>query len=289
MSTQILEDNTLFSISSDSAIVKYNGEMNSRLLFQIPNFIITTMDIKAIYFSINTAVIPASFFNVNATNNTIVLNDETYYFTQGNYNITQLVTMMNTRLPTGYYFEYNSLNNRLRLISPVLSWSIQRTQCTCYRLIGWNNVEDITFTDSNQYLSPNVVNLLTVPRIFIRSSSINCGNYSDETESSDVLGVIPNTACLNGVIHFTNFNGVSHMVSEDVTNFDINITDDDKNPIDFQGCPVYITFNIKTIREVTKPPSFQDMFKTASSDLEIYNSMKTLQEQPFYIHGQKYI
>jgi hypothetical protein len=155
-------------------------------------------------------------------------------------------------------------------------------------LVGWNNVDDITFTESNQYLSPNVVNLLTVPRIFIRSTSINCGNYSDETESSDVLGVIPNTACLNGIIHFTNFNGVSHMVSNDVTNFDINITDDDKNLIDFQGCPVYITFNIKTVREVTKPPTFQDMFKTANSDLEVYNAMKTIQEQPFYIHGQKY-
>jgi hypothetical protein len=289
MSTQILEDNTLFSISSDSAIVKYNGEMNSRLLFQIPNFINTTQDIKAIYFSINTAVIPASFFNVNSTNQTIVLNNQTYYFTQGNYNITQLVTMMNGILPAGYYFEYESLINRLRLNSPVLSWSIQRTQCTCYRLIGWNNAEDITFTASDQYLGPNAVNLLTVPRIFVRSTSINCGNYSDETESSDVLGVIPNTACLNGVIHFTNFNGVSHMVSDDVTNFDINLTDDDKNLIDFQGCPVYITFNIKTIREVTKPPTFQDMFKTASSDLEIYNSMKTIQQQPFFIHGQKYL
>lgn len=288
MSNQILEDNTLFSISSDSAIVKYNGEMNSRLLFQIPNFINTTQDIKAIYFSINTAVIPASFFNVNSANQTIVLNNVSYYFTQGNYNITQLVTMANGILPAGYTFTYNSISNRLQLNSPVSSWSIQLTQCTCYRLVGWNNVENITFTSNNTYLAPNVVNLLTVPRIFVRSSSINCGNYSDETESSDVLGVIPNMACLNGVIHFTNFNGVSHMVSEDVTNFDVNLTDDDKNLIDFQGCPVYITFNIKTIREVIKPPSFQDMFKTASSDLEVYNSLKTIQEQPIYINSQRY-
>lgn len=289
MSSQILEDNTLFSISSDSAIVKYNGEMNSRLLFQIPNFIQMQNDIKAIYFSINTAVIPASFFNVNSANQTIVLNNQTYYFTQGNYNITQLVTMMNGILPAGYSFEYESLINRLRLNSPVLSWSIQRTKSTCYRLVGWNNVEDITFTASNQYLSPNVVNLLTIPRIFIRSTSINCGNYSDETESSDVLGVIPNTACINGVVHFTNYNGVSHLVSNDVVNFDINITDDDKNLIDFQGCPVYITFNIKTIREITKPPSFQEMFKTANEDLAVYNSLKTVEQQPIYIHGQKYI
>ena len=110
-SIQVLEDNTLFSVSSDSAILKFNGEMNSKLLFQIPNFIQMQNDIKAIYFSINTAVIPASFFNVNSINQTIVINNQTYYFTQGNYNITQLVTMMNGILPAGYYFEYNSTSN----------------------------------------------------------------------------------------------------------------------------------------------------------------------------------
>lgn len=279
MSVQILEDNTLFSVSSDSAILKLNGQMNSKLLFQIPNFIQMQNDIQAIYFSINTAVIPASFFNVNSTNNLIYINNQQYGFTQGNYNITQLLTMMNTRLPTGYYFEYNSITNRLQLFSPVLSWSIQPTQSTCYRLIGWNNTEDFIFSARDQYQSPNAVNLLTVPRVFIRSSTINTGSYSDETESFDVLGVIPNTACLNGVIHYSNFNGIDHLVNRDVINFDVFLTDDERQLIDFQGCPVYLTFNIKTIREVVKPPSFQEMYKNANEDLAQMNSLKSLEPQ----------
>jgi hypothetical protein len=286
MSSQIVEDNTLFSVSSDSAILKYNGQMNSRLLFQIPNFINTTADIKATFFSINTAVIPASFYNVSTFNNAIYINNQKYLFNTGNYNITQLLTMMNTRLPTGYYFEYDQITNRLQLFSPVLSWSIQPTQSTCYRLIGWNNTEDFVFTARDQYASPNVVNLLTTPRIFVRSSTIDCRNYSDESESSDILGVIPNTACLNGVIHFVNYNGVNHLVSKDVINFDLQLTDDEKNLIDFQGCPIYITFNIKTIREVIKPPTFQDMFKQANTDLEIYNAEKAIQPQKIYLASE---
>jgi hypothetical protein len=279
MSVQLQEDNTLFSISSDSAILKYNGSMNSRLLFQIPNFIITSPDIQAIYFSINSAIIPASFYNINSTNNLIFINNQQYGFNLGNYNITQFLTMANTKLPTGYYFEYNSITNRLQLFAPVLDWSIQPTKSTCYRLIGWDNTEDFTFTMRDQYLSPNVVNLLTTPRIFIRSTSIYTGNYSDETESSDVLGVIANNACLNGIIHFINYNGINHLINNDIINFDINITDDDKNLIDFQGCPIYITFNIKTIREIQKPPSFQEMFKNMNEELSIYNSLKSIQPQ----------
>jgi len=279
MSVTIQEDNTLFSISSDSAILKFNGSMNSRLLFQIPNFIITSPDIQAIYFSINSAIIPASFYNVNSTNNLIFINNQQYGFNLGNYNITQFLTMANTKLPTGYYFEYNSISNRLQLFAPVLDWSIQPTKSTCYRLIGWNNDEDFIFTMRDQYLSPNVVNLLTTPRIFIRSTSIYTGNYSDETESSDVLGVIANNACLNGVIHFINYNGINHLINNDIINFDINITDDDKNNIDFQGCPIYITFNIKTIREIQKPPSFVEMFKNMNEELSIYNSLKSIEPQ----------
>lgn len=286
MSSQIVEDNTLFSISSDSAILKYNGEMNSRLLFQIPNFINTTADIQATFFSINTAIIPASFYNVTSFNNIIYINEQKYYFTVGNYNITQLLTMMNASLPTGYYFEYNSITNRLQLFAPVLDWSIQPTQSTCYRLIGWNNNEDFVFSYRDQYQSPNVVNLLTTPRIFIRSSTIDCRNYSDESESSDILGVIPNTACLNGVIHFVNYNGISHLVSKDVINFDLQITDDEKNLIDFQGCPIYITFNIKTIREIIKPPTFQDMFKQVNTELENYNAQKSIQPQKIYLASE---
>jgi hypothetical protein len=279
MTTHLVEDNTLFSISSDSAILKNNGEMNSRLLFQIPNFIITTPDIQSIYFSINTAIFPASFYNVNKTNNIISINQQIYYFNTGNYNITQFITMANTRLPTGYSFVYNSITNRIQLFSPVLSWTLECTQSTCYRLIGMDNSVDITFDMRDQILFPNAVNLLTTPRLFVRSTAINTGNYSDETESSDVLGVIPNTACLNGVIHFVNYNGINHLVSNDVINFDISITDDEKNAIDFQGCPIYITFNIKTVREVIKPPSFVEMFKNINEDLANYNSMKSIEPQ----------
>ena len=120
---------------------------------------------------------------------------------------------------------------------------------------------------------------MNIPRIFIRSSAIDAGNYSDETASNDVLAVIPNTACINGVIHYTNFNGVKHLVEmQNLSNFDIFITDDDKNEIDFLGSPVFFTVNITIRKEVIKPPTFDKVFNKAL-ELQAYNSMKSLEKQ----------
>ena len=54
----IIEDNILFSMSSTSAVVKLNGEKNSRMVFNIPNMIHMTPNITDIWFSVNSAVIP---------------------------------------------------------------------------------------------------------------------------------------------------------------------------------------------------------------------------------------
>jgi len=278
----IIEDNILFSMSSDSAVVKYNGSKNSRLQFNIPNMIHMTPNITDIWFSVNSAVIPASFYNINSNNNKIKIGSNTYTIAVGNYNINELITAINTIINTAILVSlaYNSITNKTTITNNGgTSQVITLSASTLLWVLGFEREYTITLTTLTSSTSPNCVNLLNIPRIFIRSSAIDAGNYSDETESQDVLAVIPNTACINGVIHYTNFNGIKHLVElQNLSNFDIFISDDERREIDFNGVPVFFTINITLRKEVIKPPTFNKVFSRAL-ELQAYNSMKSLDEQ----------
>lgn len=285
MSVELVEDNKLFSLSSDSAIVKLNGSNNSRLIFNIPHFIHLDSDIKQIFFSVNSAVIPASFYNINSYNNKIKIGSNVYTIAQGNYNINDLITAINAQINTALLVSvaYNSITNKATITNNGgTSQVIILSSSPLLWVLGFEKEYTITLTTLTSSVAPNCVNLLNIPRIFIRSSEINVGNYSDETESNDVLAVIPNTACVNGVIHYTNFNGVKHLVDlQNLSNFSIIITDDERRELEFNGVPIYFTFNITTIKEVISPPTFEFQFKKAL-ELQQYNSVKSLEREIYY-------
>ena len=286
-SYHIIEDNILFSMSSDSAVVKLNGEKNSRMVFNIPNMIHMTPNITDIWFSVNSAVIPSSFYNINSSNNKIKIGSTIFSITEGNYNINDLITAINTQTNTALLVSlaYNSITNNTTITNNGgTSQVITLSASTLLWVLGFERQYTITLTTLTSSTSPNCVNLLNIPRLFIRSSAIDAGNYSDETESQDVLAVIPNTACINGVIHYTNFNGIKHLVElQNLSNFDIFITDDDRNEIDFNGVPVFFTINITLRKEVIKPPTFDKVFNKAI-ELQAYNSIRSLDKQKIYLN-----
>ena len=286
-SYHIIEDNILFSMSSTSAVVKLNGSKNSRMVFNIPNMIHMTPNITDIWFSVNSAVIPSSFYNINSSNNKIKIGSTIFSITEGNYNINDLITAINTQTNTALLVSlaYNSTTNKTTITNNGgTSQVITLSASTLLWVLGFERQYTITLTTLTSSTSPNCVNLLNIPRIFIRSSAIDAGNYSDETESQDVLAVIPNTACINGVIHYTNFNGVKHLVElQNLSNFDIFITDDDRNEIDFNGVPVFFTINITLRKEVIKPPTFDKVFNKAI-ELQAYNSIRSLDKQKIYLN-----
>lgn len=283
----IIEDNILFSMSSTSAVVKLNGSKNSRMVFNIPNMIHMTPNITDIWISINSAVIPSSFYNINSNNNKIKIGSTIFSITEGNYNINDLITTINTQTNTALLmlFSYNSITNKTTVTNNGgTSQVITLSSSPLLWVLGFENQYTITLTTLTSSTSPNCVNLLNIPRLFIRSSAIDAGNYSDETESQDVLAVIPNTACINGVIHYTNFNGIKHLVElQNLSNFDIFITDDDRNEIDFNGVPIFFTINITLRKEVIKPPTFDKLLSKAL-ELQAYNSIRSLDKKKIYLN-----
>ena len=83
--------------------------------FNLPNLEIP--DGYHIYLSVNQCSIPYSFYNINNNNssislyNLVSLTTSNYTLEIGNYNINNLISILNNNL-IGYTFTYNSINNK---------------------------------------------------------------------------------------------------------------------------------------------------------------------------------
>ena len=94
----------LFNISSKNTSL--NDSFKSKLSISLPDLSFHEK-IENIYFSIQHAEIPNSFYVVNYTNNIIIINSISYTICVGNYNANTLITAIKLLLPT-YTITYNN-------------------------------------------------------------------------------------------------------------------------------------------------------------------------------------
>ena len=91
-----------------------------------------------IYVSVQHAVIPFTFYNINSSNNTLNYNINDNIFTviipEGNYNINNLKTYLSTAMG-GFTIVYNSINNRFTFTHSTNNFIILSSS-TCLSLIG---------------------------------------------------------------------------------------------------------------------------------------------------------
>jgi hypothetical protein len=98
----------IFNISSKNTSL--NDSFKSKLGISLPDLSFHEK-IENIYFSVQHAEIPNSFYVVNYTNNVIVINSVSYQIPVGNYNANNLITALLLLIPT-YTITYNSITNR---------------------------------------------------------------------------------------------------------------------------------------------------------------------------------
>jgi hypothetical protein len=95
------------------------------------------------------AVIPYSFYNVNATNNilkyvmrlpdTSTTAVQTITIPYANYNITTLIAKLKQLMDSGFTITYNSSTNKINISHNANTfWFLPGT--TCYELLGMNEI-----------------------------------------------------------------------------------------------------------------------------------------------------
>jgi hypothetical protein len=246
----------IFNISSKNTSL--NDSFKSKLSISLPDLTFHEK-IENIYFSVQHAEIPNSFYVVNYTNNIIVINSISYTIPVGNYNANTLITALILLLPT-YTITYNSITNRYTF-NNTSSFTINSSS-TCKNIIGLGNVNQSSI--SNSLTLPYSVNFVPLPRINLKSNFFHFNNFNGVDYSNDLFLSIQNNTNPNSMIHYLNQTGIKFKVEDkNITNFIISITDDDGNYINFnnQDTRISLQIDIEYISNINNSLTFSDLLK----------------------------
>jgi hypothetical protein len=233
-------------LNSDDAIKYYAG--NSFCEFNIRNFEISSQ--CTIYLSVNHAVIPYSFYNVNSSNNTLnyILNDgatQTVTLSPGNYGIIALLNHLRTLLAADFTITYSTTTNKLTF-SSLSSYFRFLSNSTCFGLIG--------FTDGNKIstlstlTSDSMVNLSPVRCICIYSS-FQTGNITTIAPfNHSILCSIPiSVSPFNMIVYHNSSNSKTNIDTNIFNSVLIKIADQNGKVIDLNNIPWSITLQLDIV------------------------------------------
>lgn len=241
----------VFNIGSNSAIQYNNGSMKSDLLCKVPNMSFHDDSIKEIFLSFVHCEIPNSFYLVNSTNNTLIINATTYTIPSGNYNAINFLNTIQSGILTALSITgiYNTITNKYTFTSGV-AFTIQPTS-TCYKFLG---LQQGTSYNGTTITSIYPANFLPISRLIVKSTAFNTSNYNAYDNSTDMILSVQNSSSSGALILWNNYSNTKYDISslDNLNLIDINITDDQGNSIDFNNVDWFLTFKIEYTYESKK-------------------------------------
>lgn len=230
----------IFNISS---LNSENDSYKSRVLVSLPNLNFSSPNIQNVYLSVLHCEVANSFYIVNYTNNTLVINSVLYTIPVGNYNANTLITQLLSLLPSGFGITYSSINNKYTM-TYTSDFTINASQSKINKVLGLGNI-DIA-SSSNILTLPYVVNFLPIPRINFRTNAFNLQNYNQSDNTGDVFLSLQNNAPQQACINYTNDSQIKFSIlDKTITSFFINVTNDIGEFINFNNIDWYLTFLIE--------------------------------------------
>ena len=253
----------IYNISSK---VSENGSFKSSVRVSLPDLNFNNSSIQNVYLSVLHCEVPNSFYIVNYTNNSIVVNNITYTIPVGNYNANTLITALLTLLPAGFAISYSSISNKYTWTNTTnFTINASNVNCKINSVIGLGttDVSSVSLT----LILPFNVNFLPLPRLKFRSNIFKFGNYNQNDNSSNLFLSLQNNAPQQGMINYINQTMIKFLVEDrSITSFLINVTDDEGNFINFNNIVFYMTFQIDIeFLEMPKNNNFSQLVNTSLS------------------------
>lgn len=249
---ELIQDSKQINLNSSSAVIS-NGTKNSVFTFKLNGTVIKDKHVKYRTISVVHAEIPISYYVVNSNNNQLsitVLGVTTVYtLTNGNYNASTFKTMLLGLLGSTFNMSLNSSTGIYTITNTTNNFTINSTS-TCYRLMGFAVSTSYTSTSLSLTL-PYPCNFLGINRYNIKSTVLTTTNLCSYSNGrNNILVTIPVTNAQNGLVTYTNVSNFKSLLTNDqVDFFDISITDEYNNEIDFNGIDVFITLQIDSYRD----------------------------------------
>lgn len=236
---------TISRIYNISSINATDSGFKSTVRVQIPDLNFSNQSIKNVYISVLHAEVPNSFYVINYTNNTIVINNITYTLTRGNYSVNSFITALLSLLPAGFNMTYSTITNKFTMTNTTnFTINCSNPNCKINKVMG---LPDTNITSTSLILNfPYNVNFLPIARINFKSDIIKLNNYNLGDNSNNMILSLQNNAPQQGMINYQNSNNLKFLVEEKfISSFLITVVDDFGNLINFNNVDWYICFLIE--------------------------------------------
>lgn len=243
----------LIHLNSNFADVKLNN-LSSDVGFYFQN--IEANSQVHIYLRVLDVVIPYSFYQINSSNNFLVVqnaqgNNSYITIPQGNYNVYQLITELKTQFQNNYLdmnVHYNEITNKLiftlkHLGGPYAEFRFMNTS-TCLKILGFDNTNPSSVLQV--LTSTNTINLQPTNYIMIHTNLYT--SYINKSQSSNLQNMfisIPINTPPNSLIVFQPSSNSAINTYDNLFNtIFFQLTDEYGNKIDLNGQDWSITLEL---------------------------------------------
>ena len=226
---------------------KYINGNTSDCVFYLP--VINIPKHRKIFCSVQTAMIPYSFYNISSINNTLkyTVNGggvQTLTITEGNYNVNTLITEITTGIPA-LTITYNSKTNKLTFSHSTYDFTFE-SNSTCFEVLGFT--DDTTYSSTSQVLTSTIsINLFTIRNVYVTSDNFQINNINNSTPNkSNILCSIPVDSSHHSMISYSNIYNVRNMIYNvhNLTNLHVKLTDQDDDVLDLNGVHWSLTLEL---------------------------------------------
>ena len=232
-----------------------DSKNDNSFIFYIPTGSILAESQEHIYISVQSAIIPNTFYNINSYNNilsyALVSNNIKQYLTipVGNYNIKDIVSYLNSNM-TNFSVSYNKTYNKLTFQNLSLANFIIYPESTLYGVLGFSN--GLTYYSSSGILqSVNAVNVNSIQYINVKLN-INTNNITKyNVNDKNIICSIPVNINSYGIINYKNENNFKvNTFRNEITELILQFTDQNGYNINFNGVQWSIVLQLDIINFV---------------------------------------
>jgi hypothetical protein len=204
-----------------------------------------------IYLSLQNANIPYSFYSITNVDNTfswgLVSGPVNIYYVQpGNYNITQLIDVIQTAMGANYTVTYSSITSKILITHATSNFIIYAA--TFNHIIGFSKTTNTTSTAQILY-GRDCVNLNQIRAINVE---VNFPTYNvnvAQPYNQNILATIPVFVAPFSIITYTNTNNFrTNLYVNKLDQIQIRLLDNEARLIDMNGIQYQMTLQLDCIK-----------------------------------------
>lgn len=254
----IQEDTRIINLSSASA--RYlNSTLKSDVVFDFKNILTEQPDIIHTTIGVVSAQIPVSYYTINEYNNILNTTFGSYEIYLGNYTASSIIVEMIPRITKGapaiMQITIQKITGKLTFFcAEIRNFTFFSAGSTALSWLGFDPSLDYPSDEYGSLNVPYPLNLLGTQQLRINSTA--CGGANSNSSclgESSLIAVIQSSAPPFGMILYNNQSSYSVLRNKRISSIDIQIMDENNNPIDFNGIDWTLTLQMTIYRRVALP------------------------------------